>query len=72
MTNKERQSRLDKKKWFTSKMYKRDCSGSMPYCISCTQRTCTHICKATQAERENQCLCAKAYNKMSRVKKEGD
>lgn len=69
MTNKERQSSLDKQKWFTSKMYKKDCSGSMPYCVGCSYATCTHTCKATQKEREEQCLCAKSYNRLARVKK---
>ena len=67
MTNKERQKLLDESKWNTSKMYKKDCSGEMPYCIGCPYATCTHTCKATQAEREEHCLCAKSYNCLRRI-----
>lgn len=69
MTNKDRQKQLDLKKWFTSKQYRKDLSGSMSYCIKCDKVTYSHSCRATQKEREEYCLCAKAYNKMIRRNK---
>jgi hypothetical protein len=66
MTNQERQKSLDRQKWFTSQMYKEDQSGKMPYCIKCEKSNCTHRCTASQKEREEQCLCAKAYNKLNK------
>ena len=68
MTNIERQKSLDKKKYLASQMYKRDLSGNMIYCAKCEYVNCTHTCRATQKERENGNLCAKAYNRLMRVK----
>lgn len=66
MTNKERQSILDKDKWFKSKELGRDLSGARPYCLCCPHATPTHNCYVKQKDREEQCLCAKAYNKLQK------
>ena len=67
MTNKERQARLDKKKWLDSEICGSDQSGIMDYCEYCQMsESMDCYCLATQREREGQCLCAKAYNKMRR------
>jgi hypothetical protein len=63
MTNKERQAKLDKKKWLESEKECCDKTGEMPYCFYCLYQTPYLMCQATQEERENGCLCAKAYNK---------
>ena len=74
MTNKQRQKSLDKKKWLESETWDMDCSGAMPYCDFCGKRyiddhgeIALTICDATQEERESECLCAKAYNRMRRA-----
>ena len=69
MTNQERQKQLDKQKWLRSKQYDEDLSGKMPYCITCDRKNCLHRCTAIQKEREEYCLCAKAYNKLKRLHK---
>ena len=69
MTNIERQKSLDKKKWDESKMNLCDMSGYMAWCDYCTKQaydTEKGGCEASQAEREEQTLCAKAYNRMRR------
>lgn len=66
MTNKERQASIDKKKWFASKEVGYDTSGMSIHCYYCNKQN-GDICLATQEERESQCLCAKAYNRMKRV-----
>jgi hypothetical protein len=69
MTNIERQKSLDKQKWLISKQYGEDLSGKMIYCLKC-EKNC-YKCIATQKEREEQTLCAKAYNRMKRQKSKG-
>lgn len=66
MTNKERQESLDKRKWLESEKTKVDCSGTMIYCAFCEYKS-GFKCKAAQQEREVKCLCAKAFNRMSRA-----
>ena len=70
-TNKERQASLDKKKWIESQSQGFDMSGCMLYCAKCEYADHSHPtdfgnCKATQEQREKQCLCAKSYNRMAR------
>lgn len=65
MTNKERQKLLDKKKWSESAKQSADLSGKMDYCKRCDMCEATG-CRATQALREGESLCAKAYNRMKR------
>lgn len=65
ITNKERQKELDKEKWLESERIGFNCSGSMYYCNTCDKEE-DFDCKATQAEREEKTLCAKAYNKHQR------
>ena len=71
MTNQERQKSLDKKKWITSEQYGEDLSGKMTYCLCCSKMSCFHKCIATQKEREELSLCARAYNRMTRQKPKG-
>lgn len=66
MTNKERQARLDRRKWDVGLSWEQDPSGAMVYCYYCDRQVGFTKCGATQQEREAQCLCAKAYNKMRR------
>lgn len=65
MTNKNRQKSLDEKKWNKSFEYGTDLSGSMAYCEFCEFNE-NGECLALQEEREDDCLCAKAYNRMKR------
>ncbi len=71
MKNIERQKQLDKKKWLASEKNGFDTSGMERQCFYCPkQKTCppptlVH-CVASQEEREEKCLCAKAYNLMYR------
>lgn len=66
MTNKERQRSLDKQKWLRSQELGEDMSGKMVYCTRCDKSNCIHRCTATQQDREENCLCAKAYNRTQR------
>ena len=70
MTNQERQKSLDKKKWIESEKQGKDMTGNMDYCNHCYYQ---EICRDTQfipqEEREEYCLCAKAYNRMKRTER---
>lgn len=67
MKNTELQSRLDRKKWFASIEANQDMGGKMDYCEGCRKlHPIWDSCNATQAERENLCLCAKNYNRIKR------
>lgn len=73
MTNKERQKSLDRQKWLESEQQRFDMSGCMLYCEFCSKADHSHPtengkCYATQEERENDCLCAKSFNRMKRRK----
>jgi hypothetical protein len=72
MTNKERQKALDKKKWLESEKRKKDVSGLMTYCGYCEEQGFNRDnlipCNINQVERESNCTCAKAYNRMVRGK----
>ena len=67
-THKELQARLDKKKWKLSFENLTDMSGKMDYCDYCQHQAydSDYHCEATQAEKEANSLCAKAYTKKSR------
>ena len=65
MTNKERQITLDRQKWDASRENRCDMSGKMAYCEFCKYAV-ENNCMATQAKKEEQSLCAKAYNRMQR------
>lgn len=70
MTNKERQKRLDEKKWLASERKGFDMSAWMEWCEHCDKKTGMFgTCSATQEERETACLCATAYNRMQRARK---
>lgn len=68
MTNKQRQTELDKEKYVESEKQNCDMSGKMPYCDFCACVSNNSNCSATQTERENGCICAKAWNKMRKAK----
>ena len=70
MTNKQRQAALDKQKWIESEQQGQDLSGIRGYCNACTKAKDLH-CTATQAEREKEYLCAKAYNRWDRILRRG-
>ena len=67
-TNKAKQKTLDKKKWLVSEELGEDMSGKMGWCNYCNCRTDFETCVASQQEREVECLCAKAYNRLQRKK----
>lgn len=62
LSNKDRQKELDFIKWNTSQIEKQDLSGKMNYCNYCNRKTIDG-CNASQDEREQGNLCAKAFNK---------
>jgi hypothetical protein len=77
MKNIERQKQLDEKKWIESEKQEFDMSGKMPWCSYCgmqgfdlcgdgKDKGIPTICTSTQEERESQCFCATAYNRMKR------
>ena len=61
------QKRLDKAKYLESERLHTDLSGNMDYCDFCDQQA-NFKCRATQLDREMNCLCAKSYNRMVRSK----
>ena len=65
ITNKERQKILDAEKWEASARENCDLSGAMDYCKFCKAKNDT-FCGASQNERVEFSLCAKAYNKISK------
>lgn len=78
MTNKQRQEKLNIEKWEASKRVMEDLSGQMlwcQYCPKCEKDTfvdyingSNNFCTAEQTEKDNLCLCAKAYNKLKKNK----
>lgn len=68
MTNKERQVKLDQKKWRISQVCEKDMSGKMDYCYYCSFQSKIKTCTNLQADRESLYSCAVAYNKMTRSK----
>lgn len=72
MTNRERQRSLDRKKWNESREQMEDMSGKMYYCECCEKQGLSLnypfdlTCTATQEDREEQCLCATAFNRLQR------
>lgn len=72
MKNIERQKSLDKKKWLESQKVSEDMTGLMFYCDYCVHKTSRNSykrkCDTTQEQRERDCLCAKAYNRLQRSK----
>lgn len=70
MTNKERQTKLDKTKWLVSEKFGIDTSGKMDYCLYCPYRFIDwkkeNNCKAKHCEREKNNYCATAYNRMEK------
>lgn len=62
MNNKQRQKQLDREKYTASEQAQTDLSGKMPYCNFCTNEKWDG-CEYTQEQREQGCICAKAYNR---------
>ena len=71
MSNIKKQKRLDKKKWFESEKRGCDMCGQMEYCSACEIKELFGKCATTQMEREINCLCAKAYNRLQYNNKKG-
>lgn len=74
MTNYQRQKKLDEQKYLVSEAKQSDQSGIMPYCDYCNysyykQTGIVVGCGKPQNEREENCLCATAYNRMVRARK---
>ena len=72
MTNQQRQASLDKQKWLDSEIAGCDLSGEMWYCKHCPHQVdtpCGDYCSITHEQRVANCLCAKAYNRMVRIKR---
>ena len=70
---KETQKRLDKKKWLESEKQGYDMSGCMTYCKDCEYADHSHStlngkCYATQQEKENNYICARQYEKITKRK----
>ena len=69
LTNKDRQKELDFIKWNISQIEKKDMSGKMEYCEFCSYRNGLEECLMSQEKREQETLCAKAFNKKNANKK---
>lgn len=69
MTNKERQKKLDEKKWIASENAGYDKSGDMDYCEYCDHQTPSGDCEVNQVHREVYYSCATAYNRLKRSKR---
>ena len=65
MTNLQRQKKLDEQKWLMSEAKGCDQSGKMDWCTYCEWEEKSE-CLETQLDREMNCLCAKAWNRMVR------
>lgn len=68
LTNKDKQKELDYIKWNLSEIENKDLSGTMDYCGYCPYQLNGLSCKAEQSKREEQTLCAKAFNKKNAKK----
>ena len=66
MTNKENQKRRNKEKWEQSEFAGEDLSGQMVWCDGCPFSISGEWCGALQEQRDNECLCAKNYNRIAR------
>ena len=69
LTNKEMQKELDFQKWNLSQVEKKDLSGQMEYCSFCPFQIDKAKCDCPQAMREEETLCAKAFNRMKKAEK---
>lgn len=67
MTNLQRQKQLDEQKYLVSEAKQSDQSGFMPYCDYCDHKQ--NGCGKSQLEKEMNCICATAYNRMVRARK---
>lgn len=69
LSNNARQKELDFMKWNLSEIEKKDMSGKMEYCNFCQYQDFSNLtCKACQELREQETLCAKAFNKKNSKK----
>lgn len=73
MTNLQRQKKLNEQKWFVSEAKKEDQSGKMDWCKYCDYKYLFEDkCGISQLDREMNCICAKAWNRMVREKAKND
>lgn len=71
MNNIQRQKWCNEQKWLTSEAKKSDQSGYMAWCDYCKYKQSENEktpCMVNQLNKELNCLCATAYNKMVRKK----
>lgn len=76
MKNIERQRKLDEQKWLNSEGMGYDRSGCMDWCMYCDMQKNEYNvynksfwrCDIPQVDREMNCVCARAYNRMVRDK----
>lgn len=70
MKNTERQDQLDVQKYFDGIKHNRDMSGLMEYCRYCNFKD-KHffVCSISQDKRIKDSACAKAFNKMTKIRK---
>jgi hypothetical protein len=70
MTNRERQRSLDRlrRQWTADAGV--EASGRLDFCGRCEYRADGGGCLTHQAEREDKALCAKAFNRLNRRRKE--
>lgn len=68
ISNKAKQQELDRMKWNLSQIEQKDLSGKMDYCNYCPQQFDGCVCNIGQHVREQECLCAKAFNRKNNIK----
>ena len=66
MSNKDKQTWLDKQKFLKSAEVVNDMSGKMPYCEKCNYKNATGTCSILHEQRVTELACAKAYNALHR------
>ena len=69
MTNAQKQKWLDTRKWLRSEKEHYDLSGELDYCNFCKMKA-GKLCTASQSNRVENQLCAKAHNLMYEEKKD--
>ena len=65
-TLKENQIARSKEIDVESRQFGKDRAGKMNWCVFCIRDS--NICPYTKQERDQHCFCAKAFNKMQKVK----
>ena len=66
ISDKENQKAINRDTLRKSKMYGKDVSGQMPWCLKCEHRTDRNTCPIPKSRRDVENLCSIAYNRMKR------